>query len=239
MVLSLHFELGVHGAQRALYGFILDIQTIMPQITREDLLAFAGSVQPYLHFSRLTDAEFLYAPTHIALASCWMCRVTPESSSAKAVLDGRDIVMTWLKAKEQQGLRVFEQRRAEREAWRQKQQTFQHKPSSFAPEEIREDVKDKLDANKHPLVLSLHEITSVLDDIAEMIRCVITIVPGVPPKPSMDMERVKQIDLDLRGCLAAFDAMQQTQSRKRAADDDDEAGQAKRIKTSIQESDSD
>ena len=67
MVQSLDFELGIHGAHRALYGLILDIQTVMPQLTQEDLLLLAGKAQTYLHLSRLTDAEFLYTPSHICL----------------------------------------------------------------------------------------------------------------------------------------------------------------------------
>ena len=56
------------------------------------------------------------------------------------------------------------------------------------------------------------------------------------PKPAIDLDRVKQIDLNLRGCLSVFDAMQQTHSRKRPADQDTNA--AKRARFPNEDSDS-
>lgn len=226
MVQSLRFELGVHGAHRALYGFILDIQTVMPHLTRDDLLTFAASVQPYLHFSRLTDAEFLYTPSHIALASCWMCHV--PSPPNKSPIHGKDIVMTWLKAKEERGVHVLEQRHKERNVWREKKRVLD-------PEGTTEitPMKEEFSAAHAPLKLvhglglPIDDIVPILDSIADMIHSVM--IPGsVPPKLSMDMERVKQIDLNLRGCLGIFEAIQCGPSRKRSAENAND--EAKRVK---------
>lgn len=226
MVQSLGFELGVHGAHRALYGFILDIQTVMPHLTREDLLAFAASVQPYLHFSRLTDAEFLFTPSHIALASCWMCDV--PSSSNKSSIHGKDLVMSWLKAKEERGVYALQKQQKERDIWRQKQRVL---GSEAAPElDSRRDEASAAHALPklvYGLGLPIDDIVIILERIADMIHSVV--IPGtIPPKPSMDVDRVKQVDLKLRCCLSTFETVNREALRKRPAEDTDD--QIKRVK---------
>lgn len=226
MVQSLRFELGVHGAHRALYGFILDIQTIMPHLTRDDLLALAGSVQPYLHFSRLTDAEFLYSPSHIALASCWMCHVPLPSS--KSPIHGKDIVMTWLKAKEERGVHFLRKQHRERDIWREKKQAL-HPETTFEQNLMEDEASAGHVPPKfvHGLGLPIDDIVLNFERIADMIHSVM--IPGtVPPKLSMDMERVRQIDLNLRGCLSIFEAIHNVHSRKRPAENTDD--QTKRFK---------
>ena len=67
----------------------------------------------------------------------------------------------------------------------------------------------------------------ILERIADMIYSVV--IPGtIPPKLSMDVDRVKQIDLNLRSCLNICEAVNQDALRKRPAEDTDH--QVKRVK---------
>ena len=238
MVQSLDFELGIHGAHRALYGLILDIQTVMPQLTQEDLLLLAGKAQTYLHLSRLTDAEFLYTPSHIALASCWMCHISTSSSDPEPLL-GKDIVKKWLESKEERSAQLFKQKRSERTAWQQKMQTLQHE--TFSPDSTLSQDSSSHEYPKSSHVydfgLSVSRVESILNSISQLIESVISSpISASAPKPAIDLDRVKQIDLNLRGCLSVFDAMQQKHSRKRPADQDTNA--SKRARFPNEDSDS-
>lgn len=114
MVQSLSFELTVHSAHRALYGLVLDIQEVDKTLTRDQITAFAAAAQQFLHVARLTDVEFIYSPTHIALASS-LC-----ISGVKPT--GKELVSTWLDAKELAALPLHKEQRKERIAWREKKQ---------------------------------------------------------------------------------------------------------------------
>lgn len=241
MVQSLNFELGVHGAHRALYGLILDFQvrriltqTLENPLSRDDLVAFAGAVQSFVQCARLTDAEFVYAPSHIALAACWMC----EAKGATDTICGKDVVRKWIATKSGMGSKIYEAQRAEREKWREKKQdwdntskgaSIQNEASSERPalayldytaEEIKED----------GLLISGTELEHILDAVASQIRTIAPETPpGTPIRPNVDMEQVKKIDLDLRTCLSLFETGQGSHGRKRPAEESD--GNAKRQRT--------
>ncbi|KZO98492.1 cyclin-like protein [Calocera viscosa TUFC12733] len=65
---SLNFQLAVWGPHRAAWGVWLDLQTLQDWGKEEARDAFAA-VEGYVSASRLTDAEFIYAPSQIAAAA--------------------------------------------------------------------------------------------------------------------------------------------------------------------------
>lgn len=231
MVQSLDFELGVHGAHRALYGLILDFQTLENPLSRDDLVAFAAAVQVFVQCARLTDAEFIYAPPHIALAACWMC----EAKGSSAVVSGKTIVQKWIAAKEKAAISTQLARHGERTTWRNKKRALdQSKDTSQAASEASEldtpmDYQIE-DLKKSGALLPSAEMEQILDEIAGQIRGV---APGTPPgaplKPQIDMEQVKRIDLTLRACLSLFEKGQSSATRKRSAQE--EGGSTKRQRT--------
>jgi len=223
MVQTLEFELAVHGAHRALYGLILDMQTLDPTLSRDELMAFAAGVQPLLHLSRVSDAEFVFAPTHIALACCWMCVVPPSGGTASKSIVGRELVQRWLDAKEQRARPLREKQRAEREAWRAKKRGVldaraeaerrraakggkhaKEEPESngadaesngaAAPEELAESELAAM-----PLGVPRAEIEQLLERAAALIR---SAAGDERLRPREDVDRVKQVDLRLKACLA-------------------------------------
>ncbi|KAK4701463.1 cyclin H, partial [Phenoliferia sp. Uapishka_3] len=85
---SLRFEYKVHHAHLAAYGLSLDLQTTEPD---SDLVSETDSkAQSFIRHSRLTDAEFIYTPSQIALASFRLANPT--------------IVDTWIGTKESRRL---------------------------------------------------------------------------------------------------------------------------------------
>ena len=251
MVQSLDFELGVHGAHRALYGLILDFQTLESPLQRDDLMAYAGAVQSFVQVARLTDAEFIYAPPHIALASCWTCDA-PRAAGGTTV--GKDVVRAWLGAKAKAGAAHRQAQRALRETWRAKQKAVrdaakkaaeQDEPAkkaevpapapetSVAPAELSAE-----EIEKDGLGIPQDELEDILEEIAKLIRSVAPDAPpGTPLRPSVDMEQVKKIDLALRSCLTLFESGQSSSAKKRSAQDDE--GSTKRQRTDTNGPDSD
>lgn len=235
MVQSLDFELAVHGAQRALYGLILDFQTLPDPLSREDLTAFAAAVQGYVQGARLTDAEFIYAPPHIALAACWMCETKGQSGN----ISGKDVVRKWLTAKRERASTARVAQLEARTNWRTKKHALekaqQDASSKQAPSPATSEPAASLDYSMEHIkesggFLSTAELEHILDEIAAQIRGLAPDIPaGAPLKPQVDMEQVKKIDLALRACLVLFESGNQSSSRKRSAQDDD--GRAKRQRT--------
>lgn len=67
---SLSFEFWVRGAERGVRGWALELQsTLLPGAGERAQRALPKALE-VLTYSRLTDAEFLFAPAQIALA-CW------------------------------------------------------------------------------------------------------------------------------------------------------------------------
>ena len=235
MVQSLDFELAVHGAQRALYGLILDFQTLQNPLSREDLTAFAAAVQGYVQGARLTDAEFIYAPPHIALAACWMC----EAKGTSGTISGKDIVQKWLAAKRERASTARAAQLETRMSWRAKKHAVekaqQDASSKQAPSPVASESPAPVDYSAESItesggLLPTAELEQILDAIAAQIRGLAPNTPaGAPLKPQVDMEQVKKIDLALRACLTLFESGNQSSSRKRSAQDDN--GSAKRQRT--------
>lgn len=204
MVLSLNFELSVQSAHRPLYGLILDLQTVYTSLTHDDITALAGSAQSYLYFSRLTDAEFLYAPAQIALAACWMARIKRADGKT---LSGADLVHTWLEAKTSKASKVRAEDAAQRDAMRGQHDALQTPAGAerASPQELASD-----EIQLAGFGMSMEDMKSLLQRIAALIGSVLA--PSAqetdPPKPLLDMERVKSIDLRLRESLAMHEQAQ-------------------------------
>ncbi|KAL8291802.1 hypothetical protein RQP46_002060 [Phenoliferia psychrophenolica] len=65
---SLRFEYKIHHAHLAAYGLSLDLQTT--ETSSADLVAETDlKAQSFIRHSRLTDAEFIYTPSQIALSA--------------------------------------------------------------------------------------------------------------------------------------------------------------------------
>ena len=129
--------------------------------------------------------------------------------------------MSWLKAKEERGVYALQKQQKERDLWRQKQRVL---GSEAAPElDSRRDEASAAHALPklvYGLGLPIDDIVVILERIADMIYSVV--IPGtIPPKLSMDVDRVKQIDLNLRSCLSICEAVNQDALRKRPAEDTD------------------
>jgi len=66
---SLGFEFWVRGAEKALRGWSLELQD-QPSPPLDAIQTSLSAALDRLHASRYTDAEFLFAPSQIAMA-CW------------------------------------------------------------------------------------------------------------------------------------------------------------------------
>lgn len=203
MVQTLDFELAVHGAHRALYGLILDLQTVEPSLTRDDLLALASEIQSYLHLSRFSDAEFLFTPSHIALASCW---ISSAPRPGREALSGKSLVEKWLASKEKLSTQIHQQRVSLRAEWHAKHKAL--RPVSQPEDELQAAQAPQEHSPDNNF--SAMYIQGILEKVAEEILSVAAPSQGdgKPPRPHVDTEQVKQIDLHLRSNLLAFEKMQ-------------------------------
>ncbi|CAE6418887.1 unnamed protein product [Rhizoctonia solani] len=68
---SLNFEFSVWHAHRALWGIVLDVQSI-PEIDQESTKHTHSSALQHSRNSRLTDAELIYTPSQIAMACLYL-----------------------------------------------------------------------------------------------------------------------------------------------------------------------
>ncbi|KAF8680275.1 Cyclin-like protein [Rhizoctonia solani] len=68
---SLNFEFSVWHAHRALWGIVLDIQSI-PEIDQESTKHTHSAALQHIRNSRLTDAELIYTPSQIAMACLYL-----------------------------------------------------------------------------------------------------------------------------------------------------------------------
>ncbi|KAL0951002.1 hypothetical protein HGRIS_007745 [Hohenbuehelia grisea] len=79
---SLNFEFTVWHAHRALWGIVLDVQSLQPPTDSAPIPSYPELYEqaiPHIHASRLTDAEFIYTPSQIALAA--VALVEPDLAS--------------------------------------------------------------------------------------------------------------------------------------------------------------
>ena len=73
------------------------------------------------------------------------------------------------------------------------------------------DTVSKDSAAVHPLGIEKDQLFSILSEIAALISSVAEPNDGNetgPPRPHLDMEHVKKVDLNLRACLALFEKAQ-------------------------------
>ena len=211
MVQSLNFELTVHSAHRALFGFILDIQTLDKKLSRDQITSFAAAVQQFLHVARLTDAEFTYAPAHIALASCWC--VSGE-------LNGADLVRAWLDGKEKIALPLHKDERNERNDWREKKKIVVTERKKAEEAQAKDSGKAKkqepaqepppapvvehsdTEISQAPLGISRGELEGMLSSLSDTIKSFAepaALAKG-QAKPFIDIEVAKRADLRLKEC---------------------------------------
>lgn len=245
MVQSLSFELTVHSAHRALYGLVLDIQEVDKALTRDQITAFAAAAQQFLHVARLTDAEFIYSPTHIALASS-LC-----ISGVKPT--GQELVSTWLDAKELAALPLHKEQRKERIAWREKKQAVaeerhkaqeaQKKPKSR--KDVPEQAPPTPPAVEHseaeieaaPLGITRTELSGILAPLAD------TIMGFSDPaalqkgqvKPHINIDAAKVADLRVKECQVLVRASKESKcvdadSGKKRPNTSDSDADAKRAR---------
>lgn len=237
MVQSLDFELAVHGAHRALYGLILDLQTTESSFTRDDWLAVASATQSNLHLSRFSDAEFLYTPSQIALASCWI------SSAGRESLWGQALIERWLHSKEELSNQLQKKIILNREHWSAKHRALHPAPQSS--EDESQATKEQEHRANEPSI-STKKITCILEQASKEILSVAQPQnsDAEPLRPFVDTDHVKQIDLHLRSNLLIFEKMQKTmyvtttypRNRKRPASEG--PANAKRTRIDTQASDS-
>lgn len=83
---SLSFEFAVWHAHRALWGLRLDVQGL-PDFSVSELEPIFENAIAFVRASRLTDAEFIYTPSQIALAGLWSA--APQWASAWASSKGQ------------------------------------------------------------------------------------------------------------------------------------------------------
>ncbi|EJF66585.1 cyclin-like protein [Dichomitus squalens] len=80
---SLGFDFAVWHPHRSLWGIWLDIQTL-PDVSLGDLQTAYEAATKHVRAARLTDAEFIYTPSQIALACFSLASPTLASAWARA-----------------------------------------------------------------------------------------------------------------------------------------------------------
>ncbi|KIM32422.1 hypothetical protein M408DRAFT_326994 [Serendipita vermifera MAFF 305830] len=80
---SLSFEFAVWHAHRAMWGLWLDFQTL-PDSRPEAIKDIYNAAIDHVRMSRLSDAEFIYAPSQIALAAFYLASEELAEQWAKA-----------------------------------------------------------------------------------------------------------------------------------------------------------
>ncbi|PWN54341.1 cyclin-like protein [Violaceomyces palustris] len=210
---SLGFQYGVHGAHRSLYGLILDAQALQPPPAREVLQTMVAASHSNLNNSRLTDAEFIYTPSQIALACL-----------RAADVNGRLIVGRWLDEKETLARSAMREAKAEREALREEERQRQKRVRVEAARKVRgragakaaeEEEKKQQEAQQAlkvaefedqvtdaaPLGSTRKEIESTLDEIEALFRAREKGGSTGVGKGAADLEKVKEIDKRLKECM--------------------------------------
>ncbi|PWZ02114.1 cyclin-like protein [Testicularia cyperi] len=225
---SLGFEYGVVGAHRALFGLVLDLQTLPAQvsdgattaaagggITREQAHDVAAKAHTLLTTSRLTDAEIVYTPSQIALACIW--------GSQGESWDGKELVRRWLGSKEQLASNLAVEGKVERVRTRAAEVERLRRARIANARRTRgkagvKAVEDQLAAETpvareeaefddellrtQPLGLSKPDLETLLDEIEALIRARETGgYTGAGKSNPADLERVKDIDKRQKLCM--------------------------------------
>ncbi|SPO26220.1 related to Cyclin H [Ustilago trichophora] len=209
---SLKFEYGVRGALRGLYGLMLDLQQSLDGglLGREKVHKLAADAHAKLAQARLTDAEFIYTPSQIALACLW------------AVEGGKEIVSKWLDVKEsrartvalgakarRQALRESETARAAKAKIAQARRTKGKAGAKAAEDELAAassnpapvvEFEDEL-ISSQPLGMGRDELEKVLGEIEALISARETGGFTGKGKGAEDVERVKEIDMRQKQCM--------------------------------------
>lgn len=209
---SLSFEYSVHGAHRALYGLILDSQSLASPPSREAIHALTAASHKNLSSSRLTDAEFIYTPTQIALA----CIRASEGGG----VTGKELVEKWLDAKEasaraaqtkakaaREKLRADERQRLARAKVAAAQKARGKVGARAAEEEVAAapppptvEFDDTL-IEAQPLGMTRSDLHKVLDEIETLFKDRETKGYTGLGKGPEDMERVREIDKRQKECM--------------------------------------
>ncbi|SOV05048.1 related to Cyclin H [Ustilago sp. UG-2017a] len=244
---SLNFEYGLTGAQRGLYGLILDLQSVKhgARLGREEVHKLAAEAHSNLRISRLTDAEFIYTPAQIALACV---RAVQEPN-------GREVVGKWLDAKElrarshvleakkrRQALREAETARAAKAKIALARRTKGKAGAKAAEDEIaaaaataQNEVVEFDDAllEAQPLGMAREELEKVLDEIEDLIKARENGGFTGKGKGAEDLERIKEIDKRQKQCMNPEKVPGSKLFNKRqAAQEDTAAGKGKRARKS-------
>jgi cyclin H len=247
---SLQFEYAVTGAHRALYGLLLDLQSLPDNQApaREELHKIAAAAHARLSTSRLTDAEFVYTPSQIALACVRGAAPDPK------------IVDSWINAKQSRARTVALAAKASRTALRDAEtaraakakiahaRRTKGKAGAKAVEEQlaaaaatpQQNVEfDDAQIEADPLGMSIDELTRTLDEINALIDTRETGGYTGQGKGAEDVDRVKEIDKRQKLCMNPEKDPASTVYRKRQADAEDAQAANKKQRTSGANADSD
>lgn len=221
---SLQFEYSVTGAQRALYGLILDLQSLEGGPSREQLHKLAAESHKNLTNSRLTDAEFIYTPSQIALACIRAAAASSEEEGAPAAATStsRNVVDQWLDAKENRARAAVLAAKAKRQALREAESARSAKARIALARRTKgkagvKAVEDELASasnqptpvvefddellNAQPLGMHRVELEKVLDEIESLIKNRENGGFTGHGKGADDLERIKEIDKRQKQCM--------------------------------------
>lgn len=214
---SLQFEYAVTGAQRALYGLVLDLQSLKEDgPSREEVHKLVAGARTNLVNSRLTDAEFVYTPAQIALA-CIRAIADPN---------GKEMVTRWLDVKESRlraatlsakakrvALREAETARAAKAKIALARRTKGKAGAKAAEDEIAAataaasaapaaavEFEDEL-LESQPLGMSRSELEQTLDEIEKLIKDRETGGFTGLGKGDADKDKVTEIDKRQKQCM--------------------------------------
>lgn len=135
-------------------------QTIQPPPSQDTVRSLVDLARQNLKQSRFTDAELIYTPSQIALASL---RLGSQ--------EGREIVEKYLEAKEGRAREAGLKAEQERESWRQK------KSRSGLAQKTQEDQgegreREKMDESikRAPLGIPSSDINNILSEIERLVE---------------------------------------------------------------------
>lgn len=137
-----------------------------------------GPARTNVQHSRFTDAEFIYTPSQIALASLSLASTAAE-----------ELVKGYLDVKEKRALQVQRSARDKRQAWRAQQNAKKTKQQDRGASEVQDDPVSE-DA---PLGMRREALDNLLHEIKRMIQ-------AREKQGTSDIEQVRAIDKKLKQC---------------------------------------
>ncbi|MCO5596176.1 hypothetical protein L7F22_050236 [Adiantum nelumboides] len=177
---SLSFEYTVHGAHRALHGFMLDFQTLQPAPSTDTMAAILTPARGNVQQSRFTDAELVYTPSQIALACI-------HSSCS----EGKEAVERYLEAKQKRSKENWQREMDQRQKWRaMERQKLEKKgvKEDALPKALKE-VEVSLESEESGR-MDKKQTLAILAEIEEMISSHV----------AQTNEKVKEVDKKLKVC---------------------------------------